>query len=515
MVGEIRDLETADIAIKAAQTGHMVLSTLHTNDAPTTLTRLMNMGVAPVQHRLVGDPDHRAAPGAPAVHLQAAARHRRGRAARRPDSSRATSTAAGSRSSRSAARAAAAAGYKGRVGIYQVMPITEEIQRIILTNGNAMQIAEQAQARGRQRPAPLRAAQGHAGPDHDRGSARRHQRVAPPERTATRGERAWQPRRRQPRRSRKSTFVWEGRDRAGKTVRGEMRAGGEAVVNATLRRQGILVTKIKKRRYATGGKITRQGHHAVHAPARDDDEGRRAAAAGLRHRRQGQQPTPRWPSCSPTSRPTSRPAPRSPQAFRKYPLYFDSLFCNLVGAGEQAGILDDLLDRLATYKEKILAIKGKIKSALFYPVAIIVVAVVVTAVIMMFVIPAFKEVFESFGAGPARADADGHRDVGLLRRLLVPDLRRASAAPCYFFMQAWKRSPKVQMAMDRLMLRAADLRRGDPQGDHRALAAHALDDVRRRRAAGRGARLGGRRLGQLRLLRPPRRSSRRSPPAPA
>ena len=94
----------------------------------------------------------------------------------------------------------------------------------------------------------------------------------------------------------------------------------------------------------------------------------------------------------------SRPAPRSPQAFRKYPLYFDPLFCNLVAAGEQAGILETLLDRLATYKEKILAIKSKIKSALFYPIAIIVVAFIITAVIMIFVIPAFKQVFTSFGA---------------------------------------------------------------------------------------------------------------------
>ncbi len=86
------------------------------------------------------------------------------------------------------------------------------------------------------------------------------------------------------------------------------------------------------------------------------------------------------------------------QAFRKYPLYFDPLFCNLVGAGEQAGILDSLLDRLATYKEKILAIKGKIKAALFYPIAVLAVGFIVTAVIMIFVIPAFKSVFSSFGA---------------------------------------------------------------------------------------------------------------------
>ena len=86
------------------------------------------------------------------------------------------------------------------------------------------------------------------------------------------------------------------------------------------------------------------------------------------------------------------------QAFRKFPLYFDHLYCNLVEAGEQAGILDQLLDRLATYKEKTQAIIGKIKSALFYPISVLVVAFIVTAVIMIFVVPQFKQVFSSFGA---------------------------------------------------------------------------------------------------------------------
>jgi type IV pilus assembly protein PilC len=85
------------------------------------------------------------------------------------------------------------------------------------------------------------------------------------------------------------------------------------------------------------------------------------------------------------------------QAF-KHPVHFDKLFCNLVAAGEQAGILDSLLDRIATYKEKILAIKSKIKSALFYPAAVVVVAALVISVMMLFVIPEFKNVFTSFGA---------------------------------------------------------------------------------------------------------------------
>jgi type IV pilus assembly protein PilB len=143
MVGEIRDLETADISIKAAQTGHMVLSTLHTNDAPTTLTRMMNMGVAPFniassvimitaqrlarrlctcKEPLEIDEDGLVAVGYGDADLDGSWR---------PFKPVGCERCGGS-------------GYKGRVGIYQVMPISDEIQRIILTNGNAMQIAEQA-----------------------------------------------------------------------------------------------------------------------------------------------------------------------------------------------------------------------------------------------------------------------------------------------------------------------------------------------------------------------------------
>src|SRR3990172_3613624 len=86
------------------------------------------------------------------------------------------------------------------------------------------------------------------------------------------------------------------------------------------------------------------------------------------------------------------------QALSKHPLYFDALYCNLVQAGEQAGILDAILDKVATYKEKIEAIKGKIKSALFYPTAVVVVAFVITAVLLIFVVPQFESLFKGFGA---------------------------------------------------------------------------------------------------------------------
>ena len=141
------------------------------------------------------------------------------------------------------------------------------------------------------------------------------------------------------------------------------------------------------------------------------------------------------------------------QAFKKYPLYFDPLFCNLVAAGEQAGILETLLDRLATYKEKILAIKSKIKAALFYPISIIVVAFVITAVIMIFVIPAFKQVFTSFGAdlpGPTLV-------VMAISDFFVSywwAIFSAIGGGFYFFFESWKRSKPMQIFMDKAILKA-------------------------------------------------------------
>ena len=139
-------------------------------------------------------------------------------------------------------------------------------------------------------------------------------------------------------------------------------------------------------------------------------------------------------------------------AFRKYPLYFDALFCNLVEAGEQAGILDTLLDRLATYKEKIQAIKSKIKSALTYPIAIIVVAFIITAVIMIFVIPAFKNVFASFG---------GELPAPTLIVIAISDFFTANwclifggiYAVIFGISQAFKRSRALQIAKDKISLR--------------------------------------------------------------
>jgi type IV pilus assembly protein PilC len=246
-------------------------------------------------------------------------------------------------------------------------------------------------------------------------------------------------------------FLWEGRDKGGKTIRGELRSVSEAAVNATLRRQGIIVQKVKKQKYGSGGKVT----------DKDITLFTRQLATMMKAG------VPLLQSFDIVSKGASNPAVARllvevktevetgtslAAAFRKYPLYFDALFCNLVAAGEQAGILETLLDRLATYKEKILAIKSKIKSALFYPIAIIVVAFVITAVIMIFVIPAFKQVFANFGANlPAPT-------------LIVIGISDWFVANWYIifpviiggvigFLEAWKRSLPVQIFMDRFMLK--------------------------------------------------------------
>ena len=147
MVGEIRDLETADIAIKAAQTGHMVMSTLHTNDGPTTLTRLMNMGVAPFN----------IASSVLLITAQRLARKLCENCKKPADYPRESLLKAGFKAEdidgnwkpyRAVGCSSCTNGYRGRVGIYQVMPITEAIQRIILTQGTALDIAKQAEAEG-------------------------------------------------------------------------------------------------------------------------------------------------------------------------------------------------------------------------------------------------------------------------------------------------------------------------------------------------------------------------------
>ena len=246
-------------------------------------------------------------------------------------------------------------------------------------------------------------------------------------------------------------FSWEGKDKSGKIIKGEMRAGGEAVVSATLRRQGILVNKVKKQRIGSGGSVSEK----------DVTLFSRQLATMMKAG------VPLLQAFDIVGKGHSNPAVARllmelktevetgstlAAAFRKYPLNFDALFCNLVAAGEQAGILETLLDRLATYKEKTLAIKSKIKAALFYPIAIIGVAFIITAVIMIFVIPAFKQVFTSFGADlPAPTlIVMAISDIFVKFWYLIIG---TVGGGIYGFLYLWKRSVPVQIMMDKIMLK--------------------------------------------------------------
>ena len=248
-----------------------------------------------------------------------------------------------------------------------------------------------------------------------------------------------------------SIFRWEGRDKNGRVVKGEMRAGGDSVVAAALRRRGIMATKIKKQSFSRGRKITQKDlalftrqlstmlKAGVPLMQAFDIVGRGHA-------------NPSMARLMNDIRMDVETGTSLNQAFRKYPLYFDPLFCNLVAAGEQAGILETLLDRLAMYQEKTIALKGKIKKALFYPVMIILVAILVTAVIMIFVIPSFKSVFTSFGADlPAPTlIVIAMSDFFVAYWYIVFGILFGGI---YFLVQAWKRSPKVQATIDRLALK--------------------------------------------------------------
>ena len=246
-------------------------------------------------------------------------------------------------------------------------------------------------------------------------------------------------------------FEYEGKDKNGKIVRGEMRAGGEAMVNASLRRQGILITKVKKRR-VSGGRAIKQKDIAIFT--RQLSTMMRAGVPLIQSFdivARGS-PNPRLTRLLTDIRSDVETGTSLSAAFRKHPLHFDALYCNLVEAGEAGGILEALLDRLAIYQEKTMAIKNKIKSALIYPIAVLVVAFVVLAVIMIFVIPAFKDVFTSFGAD---LPAPTLLVIGMSEFFVKYwwAIFGFIGGGTYFFLESWKRSVKMQKAMDRLLLK--------------------------------------------------------------
>ncbi len=253
----------------------------------------------------------------------------------------------------------------------------------------------------------------------------------------------------------KAPFLWEGTDRKGKKIKGKAMAADEATVRADLRRQGVVPTRIRKQRkglFAGGGTITtsdiaifsRQlatmlgaGIPLVQAfeivGAGHDNAAMQKLIMAIKGDVEG--------------------GSSLAEAIAKHPLYFDDLFVNLVEAGEQAGALESLLDKIATYKEKTEAIKKKIKKALTYPAAVLVVALVVTTILLIFVIPAFEDLFQGFGADLptfTRMVIDLSKFVRAQGFYIATMIGGAIAAFIYFK----KRSKAMRHFLDRVMLKA-------------------------------------------------------------
>lgn len=217
-------------------------------------------------------------------------------------------------------------------------------------------------------------------------------------------------------------FVWEGQDKSGKRVKGEMTGQSDALIKASLRRQGIKPLKVRKKPKPLFG-----GSGKKKITSKDITVFSRQLATMI------SSGVPLVQSFEITGRGHENPAMQDlilsikadveagnnlTEALRKHPLQFNELYCNLVQAGEQSGILEAILHKIATYMEKTEALKSKIKSALFYPTAVIVVAFIIVAILMLFVIPAFEELFSNFGA-----------DLPALTQLLIDTSQ--------FFQQYW------------------------------------------------------------------------------
>ena len=249
-------------------------------------------------------------------------------------------------------------------------------------------------------------------------------------------------------------FVWEGTDRKGKKVKGKSLAASEAAVRADLRRQGVVPSRIRKQKKGLcsgGGSITTAdiaifSRQLATMLAAGIPLVQAFEIVGNGHENAAMQ------KLILAIKADVEGGSALAEALAKHPLYFDDLFINLVEAGEQAGALETLLDKIATYKEKTESLKAKIKKALFYPVAVITVAILITAIIMIFVIPQFKDLFSSFGA-----------DLPAFTRFVVnlSEFMQAwwwmvfgiAIGAVVGMLQAKKRSRKFSRALDRVILK--------------------------------------------------------------
>ena len=248
-------------------------------------------------------------------------------------------------------------------------------------------------------------------------------------------------------------WAWEGMDRRGARVKGESRAPNEATVRAELRRMGINPVKIQKKSQLFARKkriVPKDIAYFARQLATMMQAGVPLVQAfdiiGRGHE------NPSMQELLLAVKNDLEGGTALAEALKKHPLYFDDLFCNLVRAGEQAGVLETVLDKIATYKERTESIKGRIKKALFYPVAVIVVAVAVTAVIMIFVIPQFQELFNSFGT-----DLPAFTQVVITISKFVQNWWWAMLIGIVGFVvgfgAAWKRSPKLRELTDRTLFK--------------------------------------------------------------
>jgi type IV pilus assembly protein PilC len=249
-------------------------------------------------------------------------------------------------------------------------------------------------------------------------------------------------------------FVWEGTDKKGKRIKGKMLAVSEAAVKADLRRQGVLAKRVRKevQLFKSGKKIVSED---IALFARQLATMLQAGIPmvqcfdiiGNGHDKPSMQ------KLVLAIKADVEAGTSLHEALAKHPLYFDDLFVNLVEAGEHAGALETLLDKVATYKEKTEALKKKIKKALFYPAAVLAVAVIVTVILLIFVIPQFESLFKGFGA-----DLPAFTQMVINLSRFVQDqgwwMLIVAGGAGYAFFYFKKRSRPMRQFLDRMMLKA-------------------------------------------------------------
>ncbi len=248
-------------------------------------------------------------------------------------------------------------------------------------------------------------------------------------------------------------FLWEGKDKRGHKIRGKTLAANEAALRADLRRQGVAPTKVKTQRSAfrSGGKVSNEDIAVFSRQLATMMSAGIPMVQALEIIGNGHE-KPAMQKLVLDIKANIEGGTTLHESLAKHPLYFDDLFVNLVEAGEQAGALETLLDKIATYKEKTEALKKKIKKALFYPAAVLIVAVIVSVILLIFVIPQFESLFKGFGAD---LPAFTQMVVNLSRFVQHQGWWMAVliGAGFYAFFYFYKRSKNMQRSIDRLMLK--------------------------------------------------------------